>query len=142
MKQYEKSMKSRFRPIVIFVILILTFVQCQKESPPVTNDSFIIGEYNSLYYTKQSFDPLLEVYAYSHSSDSLRIDINNDGLNDFELISNHPISPGGINYCYLVIKPLHSDIEISYIEIPDTIFKCISTSSGNDDSVVFTTTYN
>lgn len=138
-------LKSLIKPILlaaIFIFSTLSLIQCKKESPPTGDSSFVIGKPNPTYYSIQTSSPPLEIHADPHSSINLEFDVNGDGLNDFDLISNHPISPGGVNYSYSAINPLHCDFEISFTQIPDTSFRCITGSNYGGDSVVNITYYN
>jgi len=127
---------------LIILLLILTLVQCKKENTSEEGKPFVIGEYNPLRHTRKVFNPAKEVYTIPHSYDNMKVDVDKDGINDFDLISNHPVSPGGVSYCYAAIEPLNANIEIFYTDITDTIFECNKSSSSGGDSVVWIVCYN
>lgn len=60
-----------------------------------------------------------------HDSTMERFDLDKDGITDFEIHSNHAISPGGINYQESFIKIVNSNFQISIIEMSDTLHRCM-----------------
>ncbi len=138
----QASSRKPFLWTVIFLISILTWVQCKKDNPSGSTPSFVIGKFNPYFLTKQLFDPPIEIDKNHPGYDIEEIDVNSDGIKDFKLMSSEQLSPSGLFKRYASITPLHANIEISFVEIPDTSFKCITGNNYNGDSVVSITYYN
>lgn len=116
---------------LLFLFLASTLLfNCTKENcePYEQNEiqidtSFSIGNSaDNMIIT--TLDTFLVIKAEWHEYEEFIIDINNDGQNDFKLISNHPSSPAGIDYQESWLKILNSSIEVSSEMIIDTIYKC------------------
>ncbi|MBL7105835.1 MAG: hypothetical protein ISS18_16040 [Bacteroidales bacterium] len=116
-------MKNFTGKLFIFSAFLLIGIQCSKDTPN-PNQEFIIGQCDNNSLSYQTYNPPIEILSDPHGYVNQEIDVNNDGENDFNLISEHPISPGGINSKRALIEPLHSQIEIAIIEKPDTLHKC------------------
>ena len=129
MKFNYMNIKSTISIIGAILALILT-CGCDKENcePCITNTandkSFIIGtESDFINITK--FDSTIKVIAPAHDFANENFDVDKDGVNDFEIRSDHGISPGGVNYQQSSIKILNSSFQISVFEMSDTLHRCM-----------------
>lgn len=139
-----RNMKKNILTLIVPFLALVLFNNCENETskPPDSNNdpesTFIVGIDNGL--TKITiFDPAITIIALPHNSTYQTIDIDDDGIFDLEVHSEHLISPGGINFQKASFKVINPSYQVSFTEISDTIHRCMQLTG---DSVISYTYYN
>lgn len=102
-------------PFACFVL----FVSCKKDGKP--NDSIEFGSDQDVKVT--AFDEAKPVIGeYNKSAATFELDVNRDARMDIQIRSGVSGSPGGGTSSGTWIKPLHDNVAIAAVEVPDTIF--------------------
>lgn len=115
---------------------------CRKEScEPICTDQvgpFRIGMDNGDVVVT-TFDSTVKIIGPWHDHAQENFDVDSDGVWDFQLYSEHSISPGGINSQQSIIRIVNSSFQISSIDISDTTHRCTEVSN---DSIIAYIYYN
>ncbi len=121
--------------LIVLLITISLINGCKKETsesskPSVKSEEeidkkFKIGKDNVLVDIIK-FDSSISINAPWHSNAIAYLDVDKNGVSDFEIKCNWAISPGGVNVQSSSIKILNPSIYISVIEVSDTSHLCES----------------
>ena len=137
------------KSIISITVLILTIILingCGKETcePCYTetdyDKTFIIGTENG-FIDITTLDSTIKIIAPAHDYTNEIFDIDKDGIPDFEIHSDHGISPGGINYQKSSIKVVNSFFQISIIEMSDTLHRCMQITNDTIVTYIFYNNY-
>lgn len=130
---------SRFFALSAFLI---RFTHCTKEEavqtvPDTTEEvTFAFGQPSTTLniVNDSSGKYLWQAVDYQ---DSISLDVDADGVNDFNLRSDYYFSNGGISRLRVELIPLQTSFEIAISYQPDTILRTKNLSSNS-----YTTTFN
>ncbi len=124
--------------IISLIFAIILISGCKKET--YENKRFIIGVDND-FVDITILDSTIKIIAPGHNHTSENFDVDNDGVIDFEIHSEHGMSPGGYNYQESSIKIVNSSFQISVIEMSDTLQRCMH-MQVEYDTVIYYIYYN
>ena len=122
--------------IGVFSLIILT-ISCAKEKNETididyTSDStFVIGNLTDGLIVN-TFDTTINIIGQPYDKSQYQFDIDDDGNFDFNFLSKHVMSIGGLNYRESSIEILNESIQISVTEMIDTTHRCTSIKIFND----------
>lgn len=126
--------------ITISALSLIVFItSCSKKKDNSSGSTFVIGNVTD-FMVVNTFDTSINIIAPSQDDSQYQFDINDDGIFDFEFLSEHVLSSGGLNYRESSIQILNETIQISMIEMIDTTHECISIL--NDTSIIWSFIYN
>lgn len=137
----KKNMKKLLLLTISIVYILTIHNSCQKGTNKIciNDDSVFRIGVESCFVDVTSFDFPINIKADIHDSDRLMLDIDNDGVNDFEIVSTCSTSEGGINVTSSDIRTINTSFQLSTVEIFDTIYTC---ERVYNDSTFWYTYYN
>lgn len=124
-----------YLPRLAFLFLLILLIGCKKDNEDLPEVDFVVGETSSRMII-HTYDSTIYIRNWD---DNFSFDIDQDGINDFRIISVHVTSPGGINDQEASVEILNKSIEISSGYDIDSIFNC---SFYHNDTLYSTSYFN
>jgi len=88
------------------------------------------------------FDPPQQIIPQDWPFTERIIDFDDDGNNDIRFQLSYSHSPGGSGQVNYMIQPAKDNIELQFIELTDSIKKCVELSTFRDFPLISRHTYN